>query len=164
VKADRGGVLGFDAGDHEVLAERGGAPDQRPYELRPDALSAAVSAHVNRVLNGVAVPRPGTKVAEAGEPDNAARVAGDEHGIALLAARCEPALTVLEGHGLVAEDRRRERDDLVIDREHTRQIVVHRLTDGDALRAGYRVVALRSTHAPSVVVAQIGRAAVQPKM
>ena len=60
--------FGVDAGDHDVLLK---APRRRLISARTRRLlifAATVRAHVNRVLDGVAVSRPGAKVAEVAKP------------------------------------------------------------------------------------------------
>src|SRR5579863_3364467 len=52
MKADRGGVGGIDAGDHDVFAERGGARQQSLHQQRADAAAAAGGAYVHGMQIG----------------------------------------------------------------------------------------------------------------
>src|SRR6516165_11535102 len=132
VEADGSGIVRVHARDHDVLTEGARARDERAQQLRADAATASVGAHVERMLDGEAVAGPGAKVTEAAERRDPLRVAHDEHRVAPGGARLPPAPPLLHRDRQVGEHRRRVRDHLVVDFDHALEVgfggIVHRST------------------------------------
>jgi hypothetical protein len=129
VKPERRGVVGIDAGDHDVLAARCGTVDQRPYESRADATPALIGSNMDAVFDGEAVTGPRAKVTERGVPEHRRVIGGEEHRVALRDARPEPGLVLGQRHRFVAVDGGRRRHDVVVDREHLWQVVFDGITN-----------------------------------
>src|SRR6202030_109426 len=51
MQADRDGIVGVDAGNHDMLGAGGGARQELGQQHPPDTLPAAVRAHVDAVLD-----------------------------------------------------------------------------------------------------------------
>ena len=89
VEGEAGGLLGVDAGDDGVQAERAGALDLVGEDRRADALAVAVGVDVDGVLDGEAVAALAAKrVERAVADDDCCRAVahGDGDGVDRLAA------------------------------------------------------------------------------
>jgi hypothetical protein len=89
--------------------------DEHAQQLRADAPAAGIGAHVERVLDGEAIARPGAKVAEGAERGDALLIVGDEHRIALGGACLPPAPPLIQRDRGAREDGRRARNHFVVD-------------------------------------------------
>src|ERR1700685_1664631 len=68
VQADRDGVVGIDPRNHHMLAHGDGASQELDHQPPPDALPAAVAAHVDTVLHAEPVAGPCPKFTEGSKP------------------------------------------------------------------------------------------------
>src|SRR5262249_37418176 len=129
-KPDRGVIGRVDAADHDVLAERERHREKRLDEPAPDALTAYVVPNVDRMLDGVAIARPSAApLAERSKAENVAAVGRDEDRKSLRSARGEPSAAFVERGRLRRVDRGRSGDDVVVDREDSREVGFARRTD-----------------------------------
>src|SRR4051812_16005996 len=98
------------------------ARKQRLHELAADAAAAPIGAHVDRVLDGVAVAGPAAEIPKARKAEHLGAVCRHQHWIVLALARREPRRALAHAHRIVAKDRRRGGDHVVVDREDARKI------------------------------------------
>src|SRR5262249_47500876 len=97
--------------------------EERFNERAPDALAAHVLAHVHGVFDRITIARPGAApLAERGKAENLDGVDGHKHGKSLRLPRGEPRASLIKGRGVRRVDRGRSGDDLVVDREHAREV------------------------------------------
>src|SRR5262249_55162242 len=121
-KSDRRGVAGIDAGDHHVLSQGDRAGEEPFHQRATDSLTTGIRSDVDAVLDGVAVSGPSAGIAEAGLPEHPPPTDRDQDRVALANPRPEPDRALLEGGGLVAEDRRRGDQYVVVDGEDSREV------------------------------------------
>jgi hypothetical protein len=101
--------------------------DEHAQQLRADAPAAGIGAHVERVLDGEAIARPGAKIAEGAECGDAVRIARDEHRIALGGACLPPAPPLSQRDRGAREDGRRARNHFVVDRHEAFEVGLARI-------------------------------------
>src|SRR5271170_3007680 len=90
MQADRNTIVRIDAGDHDMLAHAGGAHHERGKQCSADALTAAVRANVDAVLDTVPVSRPRPKLAEGAESGDARSIPRHDHWKAMFHLGVEP--------------------------------------------------------------------------
>ena len=105
MQLDGCGIVGIDAGDHDVLMHGHCLVHELDHQLSADALTAAVGADMNAMFHTVLVARRRAKFAKSPEPGNAGGIFGDNEG------KAAGALGIEKGARAVAIDRLLSADD-----------------------------------------------------
>ena len=97
MQLDGYGVVCVNTGDHNVLMHARRQIHEFDHQLPADALTPAVGADMNAVLDAVLVAGRRAKIAESPESDNLRCVPGDDEGETRGALGIEPGGAVFRG-------------------------------------------------------------------
>src|SRR5271154_4693671 len=114
MQLDGYGVVGIDAGDHDVLMHGRCQVHEFDHQSSANALAAAVAADMNAVFHAVLIARRCAKFAESPKARDARCILGDYEGKAPGALRVEPGGTAFRSQLDLRVHGGRRADHLVI--------------------------------------------------